>query len=136
MTFIERAEGVDRVRTLLGTEPVLIPSVAGLETYYISIQRQSLQEAETRLALLHQLPVTWLDRITDDVLRSAGRIKAANRLCLGDAIIAGFAQQADAVLVHKHPEFEALAHVIAQETLPNKAHTRRRSRSNRGWLPH
>jgi predicted nucleic acid-binding protein len=120
MALIENEEGADRVETILRQEQALLPFIVGLETYYVTLQERSEDEAERRLALLHQLPASWLDHMTDDVLRSAGRFKAQHRMSLADAIVAGFASSAGAVLVHKDPEFETIASAVQLEPLPYK----------------
>jgi len=119
--LIEDEPGASRVEELLRSEDVLIPAVAGLEVYYVTRQERSEDEADRRLALVRQLPARWLDQLTDPVLVAAGRLKAAHRISLADAIIAGFALRADAVLVHKDPEYEAVAPQVRQERLPYKS---------------
>ncbi|HDH10123.1 MAG TPA: VapC toxin family PIN domain ribonuclease, partial [Chloroflexi bacterium] len=39
---------------------------------------------------------------------------------LADALIAAFAVQQGAILVHKDPEFDVLAELVRQEALPYK----------------
>ena len=122
--LIEDEPGADRVEELLRTGEALVPAIAGLEVYYVTCQERGEDEADRRLALVKQLPVRWLSDLTDRVLIAAGRLKAAHRISLADAIIAGFAQDSDAVLVHKDPEYEAVASVVTQERLPYKQTTR------------
>ena len=52
------------------------------------------------------------------MLRRAAEIKAMNALSLADAWIAAAAIEQDVVLVHKDPEFNALA--LEQKVLPFK----------------
>lgn len=51
---------------------------------------------------------------------TAARVKATCSLSVADAIVAACALLADAVLMHKDPEFEALAGLITMEPLPYK----------------
>lgn len=118
--MIEEEPGAERVEELLRNERVLLPFVTGLEVYYVTLQERSQDEADRRLMLIRQLPALWLDRVTGGVLVAAGRFKAQHRLSLADALIAGFAADAGAVLVHKDPEYEALAASVPQERLPYK----------------
>jgi predicted nucleic acid-binding protein len=127
LALIEDEPGADRVESLLRTATVLIPALAGLEVYYVTHQERGEDDADRRLSLLRQLPAEWLDQLTDPVLIAAGRIKAAHRLSLADAIIAGFALSRDATLVHKDPEYDAIAHLVRQERLPYKASAKRRA---------
>jgi len=77
-------------------------------------------EAAGRAAykLCLSLPITWLHE-SNELLELAAAIKACFPLSLADAWIAAAAQQLDAVLVHKDPEFERLP-TIQQELLPYK----------------
>ena len=63
------------------------------------------------------LPLNWVE-LSDELLRRAAEIKALNALSLADAWIAAAAIEHDAVLVHKDPEFKALA--LDQKVLPLK----------------
>ena len=119
--FIEDEPGADRVEQLLRSGEAMLPAMAGLEVYYVTFQERGEDEADRRLALLRQLPVRWLSELTDRVLVAAGKLKATHRVSLADAIMAGYAQEEGAVLVHKDPEYEAVAVVVAQERLPYKA---------------
>jgi len=51
---------------------------------------------------------------------TSGRFKVAYRLTLVDAIIAAFAVRHEAILLHKDPEFQALASRARLEALPYK----------------
>jgi len=53
-------------------------------------------------------------------LLTAARLKARFRVSFADALIAAFAVRSSAILVHKDPEFEALADKVLQEPLPYK----------------
>lgn len=118
--LIEDEAGAERVEELLRSQQVYLPFVVGLEAYYITQQERSRDEAEQRLARIRQLPVHWLDRVSDSVLITAGRFKAMHRVSLADALIAAFAAELGATLVHKDPEYDALSTVVDQERLPFK----------------
>jgi predicted nucleic acid-binding protein len=120
LTFLEDEDGADRVEKLLREEPVLLPFLVLLETYYITLREKSEDVADRRYALLKQLPVTFIWDIDEPTLLTAARFKADHRLSMPDAIIAAFARQRGAVLVHKDPELEALT-PVRQEALPFKA---------------
>ena len=64
MALIEDEPGADRVEALLRSEGVLVPFLGALEVYYVTLQERSQDEADRRLALIRQLPATWLDRVT------------------------------------------------------------------------
>jgi predicted nucleic acid-binding protein len=120
LTFIEDEAGADQVAKVLEQEKVWLPWTVLLEAYYITKQERDQAEADHRYALMKQLPVTILWQMEEPVLLTAGRIKAAYRLSFADAIIAAFAIQHKAVLLHKDPEFEPLANEILLEALPYK----------------
>jgi ribonuclease VapC len=117
--LIEDEPGADRVAELLHAGAVLLPFVAGLETYYITLRERGMDEAERRLFLLRQLPARWLDTVGDTVLVMAARFKAHHHLSFADCLVAAFAVEAGAVLVHNDPEYEALT-AVPQERLPYK----------------
>jgi predicted nucleic acid-binding protein len=108
------------VEALLRQEPILLPFLVLLETYYITLQEQTEDVADRRYALLKQLPATVLWDVDEPTLLTAGRLKAAYRLSLADSLIAAFALRHQAVLVHKDPEMAALAETVPLETLPYK----------------
>jgi len=120
LTLLEDEEGADRVETLLREGEVLLPFLVLLEAYYITLQEQPEDIAGQRYALMKQLPATFLWSVDEPVLLTAARFKARYRLSLADSLIAAFAFQHKAILVHKDPEFEALAGLIRQEALPSK----------------
>jgi len=120
LTLLEDEEGAQRVETLLRREEVLFPFLALLETYYITLQEQTEDLADQRYALLKQLPEAILWGVDEPTLLTAGRLKAAHRLSLADALIAAFAVQQQAILVHKDPEMEALKDTVKMEILPYK----------------
>ena len=63
------------------------------------------------------LPIQWVHE-TPDLLKRAAAIKACYPLSVADAWIAACALQEDALLIHKDPEFQAVA--VEQEPLPFK----------------
>jgi predicted nucleic acid-binding protein len=85
----------------------------------LSIDRGlGVAEAERRYAHIKALPVTLSWEMDEATLLKAARLKAVHRLSLADTIIAARAIQADAILVHKYPEYEALTEHVRLEALP------------------
>ncbi|MEA5474967.1 PIN domain-containing protein [Synechococcus sp. CCY9201] len=74
-------------------------------------------ECAGRLAYeqLKALPLHWLEA-SEPLLQHAASIKARHSLSLADAWIAAAAQQVGATLLHKDPEFRAIAD-LSQEWL-------------------
>jgi predicted nucleic acid-binding protein len=120
LTLIEDEAGAERVEQVLTQGQVWLPWPVLLEATYITRQEQDEAEADHRYALMKQLPATILWEMDEPTLLTAARIKADHRLSLADAIIAAFAIQRNAVLVHKDPEFEALVGQVLLEALPYK----------------
>jgi predicted nucleic acid-binding protein len=120
LTLIEDEAGTERVEQVLVQEEVLLPWLVLLEACYITQQERGEAEADRRYALIRQLPGTILWNMEEPTLLTAARLKATHHLSLADAIIAAFAIQQNAILLHKHPEFEALSDQVSLEALPYK----------------
>jgi len=120
LTLIEDETGAERVENVLTQGETLLPWLALLEAHYITLQERGQPEADHRYALMKQLPVTILWEADEPILLTAARLKAVHHLSLADAIIAAFAIRHNVTLLHKDPEFEALAGQTALEALPYK----------------
>ncbi len=120
LTLIEDEVGADRVEQVLSHSQVIMPWLVLLEAYYITQQEHGQAEADRRYALMKQLPASIVWEADEPILLTAARLKAIHRLSLADSIIAAFAVQRDAVLLHKDPEFEALSGQVALEAMPYK----------------
>jgi len=122
--LIENEDGAQDVEALLiqaieGQHEVAISVISEIEIFYISLREQGEEVARERLRLFDDLPVAreTLDR---DLVRVIGALKVGYSLSFADCCIAGLAQDMGAILVHKDPEFEAIAHLVAQYKLPYK----------------
>ena len=120
LTLIEDETGADRVEQVLRQTEVLLPWLSLLECSYITRQEQGEAEANLRYAMIKQLPLSILWTMDEPTLLTAARLRAAHRLSLADAVIAAFAIQHNAVLLHKDPEFEVLDKQVSLEALPYK----------------
>lgn len=120
LALIEDEAGTSRVEQLLRSGQALLHWVSLLEVYYITLQERDQDEAELRYALVKQFPVAFVDVMDEPTLLAAGRLKAQHRLSLADALIAASAVLNEATIVHKDPEFEALAAEVSLEALPYK----------------
>jgi predicted nucleic acid-binding protein len=128
LTLIEDEDGAARVETLLRQPSTIISWVSLLEVAYITRQERDATEADHRYALLKALPVSLLWTVDEPTLLAAARLKAQHRLSLADTIIAAYAIQMGAILVHKDPEFEHVADQVTLEALPYKPKQRRENR--------
>lgn len=120
MTLIEDEPGADRVEQALKGGSALVPGIALIEVYYVSLQERGQEEADLRYALIKDLNVQILWTMDEAVVLCAGRLKAAHRLSLADSVIAAFAAHHKATLLHKDPEYKALEGVVSMESLPYK----------------
>ena len=121
LSFIEDESGADRVEEALRKTTTILPWTVLLETYYITLQEEGQAEADRRLAYIKQLKIEILWNMDEAILLTAARLKAEHRISLADAIIAAYTIRMDAVLVHKDPEYDALAGLLAMEALPYKS---------------
>jgi predicted nucleic acid-binding protein len=121
LTLIEDEPGSDRVEEVLKAASILLPWPVLMETYYITLQEKGRAEADRRYALLRQLRVEILWAMDEPILLTAARLKAEHHVSLADAVVAAFAIRNNAVLIHKDPEFDALAGLLAMEAIPYKA---------------
>jgi predicted nucleic acid-binding protein len=121
LTFIEDEPGSDRVEEVLKEAAILLPWPVLMETYYITLQEKGRAEADRRYALLRQLRAEILWTMDEPILLTAARLKAEHHVSLADAVLAAFAIRNNAVLIHKDPEFDALAGLLPMEALPYKA---------------
>lgn len=126
LTLIEDEPGAERVAEIVGLRRPFVPAVALIEVHYITRRERGPGEADRRYALVRELSVEVLSDIDESVLLTASRFKAGYRLSFADSVIAAYAYCRRAVLVHKDPEFEALAGEIEIEALPFKQPTSRR----------
>ncbi|HSS51579.1 MAG TPA: PIN domain-containing protein [Thermoanaerobaculia bacterium] len=122
--LIEEEDGAERVEEIMRSENAILPWLVLLETHYITRQERGPGEADRRYALLKQSPCEVLWQIDEPTLLVASRFKADHRLSFADAVIAAIAFRRDAVLLHKDPEYDALADDVKLEALPYKARTR------------
>src|SRR5918996_5699088 len=124
LTLIEDEAGTDQVQELLekakhGEVILLVSFMSFMEVYYISLQERGQAEAQERVKLLASLPVLRVESSETLGVR-AGAFKAAHRLSVADAWIAALAQERDATLVHKDPEFEQVESTVKVVKLPYK----------------
>ena len=89
---------------------LLLPFIAMMEVEYKLLRSPALKESDVR----HWLDVVlaWpaeLIQSSQEWASAAARVRARGRISLADAWVAGLALQEDAVLIHKDPEFDAVA---------------------------
>ena len=125
VALMEDEGGADEVELLLEAEgAVVLPFAVLLEVYYVSRREKGELLAERRYLMMRELGAEIIWGMDEATLLTAGRLKASYRLSLADAVIAACAIRRNATLVHKDPEYEALASEVSLETLPYKTASR------------
>ncbi len=120
LTLMEDEPGAERVNAVLRTGAAILLWIVMLEALYIVQQERGGAEAGRRYALVRELPAEILWQMDEPTMLVAARFKAQQRVSLADAVIAAVAVRCQATLMHKDPEFEALADTVRLEALPYK----------------
>lgn len=123
LTLRDDEPGADRVADLLaGAQTGKLKCLGCFVTLMEVLYRVWRDEGEAMGRLAYEqclaLPITWIHESPALLLR-AGALKACHSLSVADAWIAACALEEGAILVHKDPEFQAVA--VEQEVLPFKA---------------
>ena len=127
LTLTGEEPGADTVQkfitdALAGEKDLHASFVSLTEIEYITRQKEGEKIARERLADLKALPIQW--HHSDDALcGEAAKLKAAHKISFADAFVAATALRIQATLVHKDPEFDALAGLLKLYGLPPKTGT-------------
>jgi predicted nucleic acid-binding protein len=124
LTYTDQEDGVVEVETLLENARfakcrIEACSISLMEIYYLTIRASGEDQAARLVALIKSWPLLWVYP-DEKILLQAGKLKAAFRLSVADALIAAVAKLHRACLVHKDPEFTAMSGAIALLNLPFK----------------
>lgn len=124
ITLADKEPGFERVQELLkagkrGEVKLHASFVTLTEVRYILTYDRGAEKAARISAALRKFPVHW-HHSDDDLCGEAAKLKAAHKVSFADAFVAATAQRLNATLVHKDPEFDALAGVIKLHPLPPK----------------
>lgn len=121
LALFDDEPGADRVEALLRNSAevsCLACFISLMEVLYRVWKDEGEAAGREAYALCLTLPITWVHE-SPALLERAAQVKATHALSLADAWIAATALEAEAVLVHKDPEFEKLAG-LREERLPYK----------------
>lgn len=91
IAFLSDEEGAQLVEALLFEASIqkvdiLINKVNLLEIYYGIYREDGVQEANSAMERILNLPLTIIGTLTEDVFYEAGKLKAENKISLADAI--------------------------------------------------
>jgi predicted nucleic acid-binding protein len=123
--LLENEAGADKVESCLlaaseGGVTIHVSFVTLAEVEYVITQERGATDASLALGKIKAWPFHCLH--SDELLcGAAAKLKAAHKISLADAFVAATAMRFDATLIHKDPEFSALAGIVKQEMLPPKS---------------
>ncbi len=110
----ERLHAARAGKTQLGASCVSL-----VEVYYKAHQSEGKERARHLVSVVKSWPVEFV--YPDEALcLAAGEIKALFPLSFADAFVAATAREANAILLHKDPEFESLRGTVKLKALPYK----------------
>jgi predicted nucleic acid-binding protein len=116
-------DGASAVETILRKKPgrrkIYVSFMTFMECRYRVWKDSGQKAADEILRALSLLPVTRVD-VDDALLLSASELKALHNISVADSWIIATAVAHSATLVHKDPEFDALADKVAMKRLPYK----------------
>lgn len=123
-TFVDDEEGAgaveENLRSAYRHELVLYASFVTLtEIRYVTIREKDESSADYLIGQVKSWPISWVYPNERQCLLAA-RYKAEYRISLADSFVAAAARLLNATLIHKDPEFDALAGEIRLRALPFK----------------
>jgi predicted nucleic acid-binding protein len=109
LTLRDDEPGADRVEALLqNSQRCYACFLTRMEVLYRVWKDEDERAGRLAYEQLKALPLNWIEA-SEPLLEQAASIKARFSLSLADAWIAAAAQQVGAILIHKDPEFRAIA---------------------------
>jgi len=111
--YLENETFSSRVETLLkqardGKSLIYLHAIHLGEVYYITLREQGQVLAELAYARIRAFPLTYIDIIDEELLRTAATLKAKYPISYADAFAAAMAVMNNAFLLTGDPEFQAL----------------------------
>lgn len=124
LTVLNEEDGVETVLDILeaahsGGASVYLPFMTLMELEYLGLHKHGQEKTRQVMNLVEAWPVQT-EHSTDEWRDEAARVKATTSLSVADAWICSLARLLDAELVHKDPEYDAVAGLKALR-LPRKA---------------
>jgi predicted nucleic acid-binding protein len=116
LTLRDDEPGADRVEAALGqSQQCYACFLSRMEVLYRVWKDEDERAGRLAYEQLKALPLQWIEA-SEPLLERAAGLNARHALSVADAWIAAAAQQVGATLLHKDPEFQAIAD-LAQEWL-------------------
>ena len=122
LAYLLDEPGAEQVADVLlqadkGKVEIFVSFMTSMELLYRVWRLSGEQQAKKAYLTLRSLPLNEVGE-SEDVLFEAARIKAHHPISVADAWIAATALSTETTLLHKDPEMETLAGLIATKALP------------------
>ena len=123
LTLWNEEDGASTVEKLLREKPhhrkIYISFMTFMECRYRVWKDHGQDAADELFRSLGLLPITRVD-VDDALIMTASELKAQHKISVADSWIIATAITRKATLVHKDPEFDALADKVTMKLLPYK----------------
>jgi len=111
--YLENETFSSRIETLLkqardGKSLIYLHAIHLGEVYYITLREQGQVLADLAYARIRAFPLTYIEIIDEELLRTAATLKAKYPISYADAFAAAMAVMNNAFLLTGDPEFQAL----------------------------
>jgi ribonuclease VapC len=111
--YLENETFSSRVETLLkrardGKNLIYLHAIHLGEVYYITLREQGQVLADLAYARIRAFPISYIEIIDEELLRTAATLKAKYPISYADAFAAAMAVMNNAFLLTGDPEFQAL----------------------------
>lgn len=111
--YLNDEEGADQVEEILkgaraGEMEAYMHVVNLGEIFYLTMRQGDEALAYKVYGTVRRYPVTFVDDLSEDLLLTAGRLKAKNSIAYADTFAAATAKLKDATLVTGDPEYKPL----------------------------
>jgi len=111
--YLENEMFSSRVEKILkqareGTNLIYLHAIQLGEVYYITLREKGQDLADLAYARIRSFPLTYIEIIDEELLRTAAKLKAKYPISYADAFAAAMAVIKNAFLLTGDPEFQAL----------------------------
>ena len=111
--YLENETFSDRIEKILkqareGRSLIYLHAIHLGEVYYITLREQGQDLADLAYARIRAFPLTYIEVIDEELLRTAARLKTRYPISYADAFAAAMAVIKTAFLLTGDPEFKAL----------------------------
>ncbi len=122
LAYLLGEPGCEQVRQLLrqasaGSLRALLSIMTRYELRYLNLRAGGEAQADQVEERLSDLPLR-VEPVDEGQLKRAAALKANGGLSVADSWIAALAAERNATLVHRDPEFEAVAQMVKLQALP------------------